>query len=320
MLLLVKCVLLLFCYHQLLIGGAVSEFTPTVYATTSSSLCGQYDPLQDEQLVEALQQVEKQLPKQTTNSSCKSIHNANPSAASGYYQINATNGSLVQVYCDMEGTNCGGEGGWTRVEFIDMTKPGATCPQGLDLLFNGTLYCGRFSNGSGCVSAVVDNIVNYQQVCGRVLGYEQGGPDAFRPFIQKNANISQVYFDGLAIMRGDPRKHIWTYTAGFRDNSIGSDSCPCNNGSTQSVPPFVGDDYYCESGVNTCSGGNTNDPLWDGQQCDGLEAPCCTHPNMPWFIKTLSETTTEDIELRACQTNEGCVGSVPIFLIELYVR
>ena len=104
----VKCVLLLFCYHQLL-GGAVSEFTPTVYTITSSSSCGQYDPMQDEQLMEALQQAVEQLPvKQSAYSSCKSIHNANPSAASGYYQINATNGSLVQVYCDMEGTNCGG--------------------------------------------------------------------------------------------------------------------------------------------------------------------------------------------------------------------
>ena len=188
--LVVKCVLLLFCYHQLL-GGAVSEFTPTVYTTTSSSSCGQYDPLQDERLMKALQRVEEQLPK---NSSCKSIHNANSSAASGYYQINATNGSLVQVYCDMEGTNCGGEGGWTRVAFVNMTKPGATCPQGLEqMAFNGAMYCGRFSSGSGCVSAVVDNIISYQQVCGRVLGYEQDGPDAFRPFTNSNANINQKF-------------------------------------------------------------------------------------------------------------------------------
>ena len=298
----------------------MSELTPTVYTTTSSSSsCGQYDPLQDERLMKALQQVEEQLPK---HSSCKSIHNANPSAASGYYQINATNGSLVQVYCDMEGTNCGGEGGWTRVTFINMTKPGATCPQGLEqTMFDGATYCGRFSSGSGCVSAVVDNIISYRQVCGRVLGYDQGGPDAFYLYIQNNANINQVYFDGLAIMRGDPRRHIWTYTAGFDDNSVRSDNCPCNDGSTQSVPPYVGNDYYCESGVNNiCSGGNTNDPLWDGQQCGGLEAPCCTHPNMPWFTKTFGETTIENIELRACQSNSGCPGSVPIFLIELYVR
>ena len=300
----------------------MSEFTPTVYTITSSSSCGQYDPMQDEQLMEALQQAVEQLPvKQSAYSSCKSIHNANPSAASGYYQINATNGSLVQVYCDMEGTNCGGEGGWTRVAFVNMTKPGATCPQGLEqTMFDGATYCGRFSNGSGCVSAVVDNIISYRQVCGRVLGYEQGGPDAFRPFINSNANISQVYFDGLAIMHGDPRRHIWTYTAGYDDNSVGSDNCPCNNGSTQSVPPYVGNDYYCETGGNTCGGINTNDTLWNGQQCDGLEAPCCTRLNMPWFIKTLSETTTDNIELRACQSNKGCLGSVPIFMIELYVR
>ena len=46
----------------------------------------------------------------------------------------------------------------------------------------------------------------------------------------------------------------------------------------------------------------------------------CTHPNMPWFIKTLSETTTDKIELRACTTNQGCHGTVPVFLIEIYVR
>ena len=314
--LLVKCVLLLLCYHQLLCG-AVSEFTPNAFPAKIFTQCGQFDHLHEELLLEALQKIELQV---QVHSSCKSIYNANPSAASGCYQINATNGSLVHVYCDMEGINCGGEGGWTRVAFINMNKPGATCPQGLEqMAFNGALYCGRFSNGPGCVSAIVDNIINYRQVCGRLLGYQQNGPDAFRHF----ANISQVYIDGLAIMRGDPRRHIWTYTAGFAEGRFSSDGCPCNNGSIQSVPPFVGNDYYCESGYSTdkCNSSVfTNDILWDGQQCDGLEAPCCTQPNMPWFIKTLSETTTEDIELRACQSNEGCPGSVPVFLIELYVR
>ena len=254
------------------------------------------------------------------------ILRCNPSASSGYYQIQTVNGGLMQVYCDMEGANCGGEGGWTRVAFVNMTKPGATCPQGLEqTMLDGATYCGRFSNGPGCVSAVVDNIISYRQVCGRVLGYQQNAPDAFQPFITNNAKISQVYFDGLAIIHGDLQRHIWTYTAGYHDNRSGSDSCPCNTGGTQSVPPFVGNNYYCESGFSEdeteCNSAVfTNDILWDGQQCDGLEAPCCTHPNMPWFIKILSETITEDIELRACQSNSGCPGSVPIFLIELYVR
>ena len=317
--LLVKCVLLLLCY-QLLDGWAVSEFTPNAFPAKIFSQCGQYDHHCEELLLEALQQVKNHI---QVHSSCESLHNSNLSAASGYYQINATNGSVVQVYCDMEGTNCGGEGGWTRVVFVNMTKPGATCPQGLEQLsLSGTSYCGRFSNGSGCVSAVVDNIISYRQVCGRVLGYQRGGPDAFDLFIRTNTSINQVYFDGLAIMHGGPRKHIWTYTAGFDDNGIQSFKCPCNSGSTQLGPPYIGNDYYCESGGSTCTADDlfSNDILWDGQQCNNLEAPCCTRPNMPWFIKTLNEISTDVIELRACQSNFECLGSVPIFLIELYVR
>ena len=311
------CVLILFC-HQQLLGTAVSEFTPIVHPAVISSQCDQYDIEQDGPLLEALQQVRHRI---QVHSSCKSAYDTNPSAPSGYYQVRATNGSDLQVYCDMEGVNCGGEGGWTRVVFVDMTEPGAACPQGLNqTMFNGAPYCGRFaSTGPGCVSAVVDNIISYQQVCGRVLGYQQNSPDAFRLF----ANISQVYFDGLAIMRGDPRKHVWTYTAGSIEGISSSDGCPCNSGSIFSVPSFVGNDYYCESGYSLykCNSSVfTNDLLWDGQQCGGLEPPCCTHPNMPWFIKTLNETTTEGIELRACQSNEGCLGSVPVFLIEIYVR
>ena len=276
--------------------------------------------------MEALQQAKEQLPSLMINhSSCKSIRDSNPSASSGCYQITSTNGSLVQVYCDMEGTNCGGEGGWTRVAFVNMTKPGATCPQGLDqAMFDGSSYCGRFSTGLGCVSAVVDNIISYQKVCGRDLGYQQHGPDAFRPYSSFNANINGVYFDGLAIMSGNPRRHIWSYTAGFHSSGTGSYDCPCNIGNTQSViPSFVGNDYYCESGYSSGACNNTiytNDVLWDGQQCPSLEAPCCNLPNMPWFFKTLNEITTDNIELRACQSNQGCEGSVPIFLIELYVR
>ena len=87
---------------------------------------------------------------------------------------------------------------------------------------------------------------------------------------------------------------------------------------------FVGNDYYCESGNNGPSGGCTSrlyseDVLWDGKQCGDIESSCCTHPNMPWFIKTLSEATSDDIELRACGS-DSCWGTAPIFLIELYIR
>ena len=100
--------------------------------------------------------------------------------------------------------------------------------------------------------------------------------------------------------------------------------CPCNTGIAVVPPFFVGSDYYCETGDNdkTCCAFEIYgfDPLWDGQQCPGEEAPCCTHPNMPWFNKTLSETTTEDIELRVCGDDGIDNEDTPLQVIELFVR
>ena len=55
---------------------------------------------------------------------------------------------------------------------------------------------------------------------------------------------------------------------------------------------FVGMDYYCESAIpyKFTKTLYSNDSLWDGQQCNGNEGPCCTNPKMPWFIKTSSIT------------------------------
>ena len=121
-----------FCLFRcllLLAGGVsvVSGFTPVTYPARVyrvSSECGQYDLLQDEQLTEALKQIKLKLGTSgcnpPRNRSCQEILHCFPSAPSGYYQITAPNGSLVQVYCDMEGTNCGGEGGWMRVAYVNM--------------------------------------------------------------------------------------------------------------------------------------------------------------------------------------------------------
>ena len=188
--------------------------------------------------------------------------------------------------------------------------------------FNGSPYCGQFSSGVGCVSAALSTAIRYRQVCGRVAGYQYHAPDAF---FTSSASIDEAFFDGLSIMYGSPRRHIWTYAVGYAGNTVLPGYgiyCPCNTGSGVTAPPYVGSNYYCESGSSVALCQNkvfSNDVLWDGQQCDTIESPCCTHPNMPWFIKTLNETTTEDIELRACTQKTGCDGSGAIFLIEIYM-
>ena len=51
-----------------------------------------------------------------------------------------------------------------------------------------------------------------------------------------------------------------------------------------------------------------------------MEYPCCTSPNMPWFIKSLDQSTTDDLELRLCSSEGYPNEATPIDLIELYVR
>ena len=206
-------------FYLLLAGGVVSGFTPVTYPAIVSSECDQYDLLQDQQLSEALGQVQQQLGPPDCNPpgrSCQEIIYCSPSAPSGYYKITASNGSLVQVYCDMEGTNCGGEGGWTRVAYVNMSQSGATCPQGMtQTTLSGQTLCGR--NGPGCQSTVFSTLgLNYSQVCGQLRGYQRGIPDGFYPYyFNPSLTIDSVYVDGVSITYGSPpRKHIWTYANG----------------------------------------------------------------------------------------------------------
>ena len=336
---------MLFCFCLLLAGGVsvVSGVTPAVYIPTCVN-CGQHDILQDDQLMQTLGQVQKLLGppgcNPPRNRSCQEILYCFPSAPSGYYQIVAPNGSLVQVYCDMEGTNCGGEGGWTRLAYVNMSQSGATCPQGLtQRTLSGLTLCGRMDGdftviaqyGGGCQSTVFSTLgLNYSQVCGQLRGYQLGTPDAFHPYNLNSSfvNIDDLYVDGASITYGSaPRKHIWTYATGVNLVFIPDIrlNYPCNTGSGFSSPSFVGSDYYCETGDNdnTCCDHSvlySNDLPWDGQQCPGVEAPCCAHPNMPWFNKTLNETTTEDIELRVCGDQYVTDEDDVLEVIELLVR
>ena len=100
----------------------VSGFTPVTYSSQSSTAeCDRsYPPLQDDQFMavtisQVLQRLGPPGCKLPQNRSCQEILHCFPSAPSGYHEIRVPNGSLVQVCCDMEGTNCGGQAGWMRV-------------------------------------------------------------------------------------------------------------------------------------------------------------------------------------------------------------
>ena len=231
----------------------------------------------------------------------------------------------------MEGINCDEEGGWTKVAFLNMTEPGTTCPSGLTQTgyINITHdVCGRPNPSSGgCNSTLFSTYsINYTKICAQVRGYQFRQPEAFDTV---TIDIDSYYVHGISITYGsNPRQHIWTYAVGLTETRLDYldlYGCPCNNGSFAAPPPpsFVGNDYYCESGLNDEPWSYVlyaDHPLWDGQNCNGPVSTCCTSPNMPWFLKTLNETTADDIELRVCSdaglSNEG----TPLDVIEIYVK
>ena len=128
-------------------------------------------------------------------SSCSQLHEVYPTAPSGYYNITLSNGSKVEVYCDMEGSDCDGEGGWTRVAFVNMSEPGSSCPSGLvqyDNIFNTSLCFinGKTSSFTGCKSTFFSTYgLKYTKVCGRVRGYQYGSPFAFVRYIDNNISF-----------------------------------------------------------------------------------------------------------------------------------
>ena len=51
-----------------------------------------------------------------------------------------------------------------------------------------------------------------------------------------------------------------------------------------------------------------------------LEGACCAAPGLPWFHKTLDNTTTDYIELRVCGDEGTENEDTPIAFYEIYIK
>ena len=150
-----------------------------------------------------------------------------------------------------------------------------------------------------------------------------------RMLFYHGSSIDGPYLEGVSVTHGQsPRKHIWSFANGLLE-AYGYDSnhhiCPCRPNSTmqQYIPGFVGNDYFCDTGLaqGTPRTGifYSDDPLWDGQGCD-LQPDCCNVHSPPWFCKTLN-STNDNIEVRICADEEAYVNEdSPIELVELYIQ
>ena len=237
-------------------------------------------------------------------------------------------GPLGPIPTTIPSERCGGLG-WRKVAFIDMTNTSQNCPQGLTLTSYSKRSCGRTHIYGQAWSSVTFPVGGgqYSRVCGRAKAYHYGLLHSFYGYNSHSRGINAQYVDGLSFTHGTPRTHIWTFAAGYYQGISGDTEhrnvrCSCNPGNTYGSPPFVGNDYFCESGVSSRSAVGRNifypdDPLWDGQGCIH-DNPCCSLNKPPWFKKTLPTPTTNDIEMRLCMNNDAYSANIALEQMELY--
>ena len=267
-------------------------------------------------------------------SSCAEIAGQNETLTPGLYWIRNGNDSATEVYCSAEGG--------TRVAFLNMTDPTEVCPRPWEEIIvpESVRSCVRNFTGSGCQSVFYStNGMEYNKVCGRIIGYQYGNVAAFRNYYDNNSlTIDDVYFDGLVLTVGPPgsRQHIWTWAASLSQIYNNEPfNCICTNVGSPSPadsPPWVDNDYFCETGTTGLWGGvfYADDPLWDGEGC-GPGSSCCTFPGQfiqpalgnfpPNFCKQLPFTTTDDLEIRFCRASGGTsYYGTPVQHIEMFVQ
>ena len=267
--------------------------------------------------------------------SCKSVAQETPDAPSGEYWIRTCSGSVVSVYCDMTTDRCcsnsGSARGWMRVANLNMTDPTQVCPAGMFLGADPRKRLCRRNVVAGCTSIFFPTYhFPYTRVCGRVRAYQEGTADAFLQYRGRTSlTVDDDFLDGVTISVGYPRTHIWSFAAANSEGGLGADStssCPCARTDVPSngvIPPFVVNEYFCESGTSNIWAVPgvlyVDDALWDGEDCPE-NSSCCQLNNPPWFCRDLGSEFRNDFEVRLCGNEARRNEDFALEIIELYVQ
>ena len=275
--------------------------------------------------------------------SCRHVLEFDSSAPSGHYYIRDSNRYVQHVYCDMSSRLCGGTRGWMQVANFNMKNETHYCPP---YLIERTYTPGSTDDwqprrvcendfAECCPIYYPTYNILYSEVCGKVIGYQNGMVRAFGGHLHNpraGVSIDGNYVSGVSLTHGQhPKKHIWTFAAALTDVNITpaiQDSiCPCTStdNSGLSPPNFVKNHYFCDTGNHNqsppsgCSEGcfMGQDPLWDGQGCSVSSGDtCCLLNKPPWFHRKLPSSISDNIEMRLCTLikNEVVLESAEIYV------
>ena len=219
--------------------------------------------------------------------------------------MKSSNGSAVQVYCDM-GTVCDNRtGGWMRVAELNVSES-KSCPSpwGLNSTFMG---CGSFSYSCNEATVIFTHGVNYSNICGRIIGYSSGSVDGFDPDYVN----SPFGFDGVGITLEQSDNLIWSFVAG---HGTGPQRCPCNSTISIPITPMeIVNHYFCSETMNG--------EIWNEYNyCSSKEFCCGSNSPPPWFYTDMQQYTTDNIEVTICINSGLQDEAVYVRIMELYVQ
>ena len=244
-----------------------------------------------------------------TFDSCATVSAFPIQLPSGMYNISSSDSIASKEYCSTSiAFLCNGvPRRWRRIAFLNtINEPG--CPDTFEVRVpnSNPRLCRRTATTQGCNSVMYhSNDMSYSQVCGTVRVHPEGSPDGFDTF-----NDDSIYVDGVYFTYGDSsnRNHIWTYTAA---TTVGSSTRGCDQCNHEKPSNIPGTNFTCTSAH--CSDADNCFPntLWgnEAQQCFGNET----------FYRQLSESTTDDIEMRVCRDQRRSDEDILISFVELYV-
>ena len=112
---------------------------------------------------------------------------------------------------------CGGSTGWRRVAYLNMSDTSQQCPSVWQEITTPHRVCGRRSTGPSCEGTTYSaGSEQYDQVCGRIIGYQISTPDAFH---ESRHTVDNNYLDGVSVTYGSPRQHIWSFAGGLDEGN-----------------------------------------------------------------------------------------------------
>ena len=239
--------------------------------------------------------------------SCSDIMTLSLPFSSGLYRIGTSGSSSVLKYCALLPCN-GTTGGWRKIAYLNSSDLNASqCPTGLEFRSN-VHSCRRSTFGAGC-SSVNYQIIggSYSHICGRINALQVGSPDGFQfdntERTNNNPTVNDNYLDGVSLTYGNPRTHIWSFTANTPD-----DCSSCG----RHLPIFVDASHYSCTANIRCANYEVCPVvlLWNGTQCTGNAS----------FYRQLSSPTTDDIEMRVCRDQDQGDEDFLITFVEIFVQ